>query len=119
MCPRETERTKTVPNGLSPNRELAVAARRFGKATQADSTLKILLLVDPIRAFSDAGIELSRRARKLLRRQHREPRYGDSELYDYIKSNPSALSWIESIELGRPKAFSNDTSREPSDRRRA
>ena len=87
----------------TPYAELASAARRFLPVAEKDQRMALLLLVDPIQAFADAGIPLTKRARKLLRRQHPDCSYGDHDLYEAIKTGARGLSWIDSIELGRPR----------------
>ena len=86
----------------TPHRELAVGARRFLEAAEENPLLKRLLLVDPIRAFSDAGIELSKGARKLVRSRHPETAIGNEELYLAVQTGEITLSLIGEIELDDP-----------------
>jgi len=98
---------------VSPVRELALAARKFLIAKERDPILQILLLVDPIRAFADADIHLSKPARKLLRRKHPEAAYGNDELYKGVKSGSIKLSLIEKIELGNPRQIEKEHKIDP------
>lgn len=93
------------PLDETPHRELALAARRFLAVARNDPRLQILLLVDPIQAFADAGIPLTKRARKLLRRYHPDCSYGNQRLYEGVKTGAIRLAWIDKVELGEPRKF--------------
>ena len=63
----------------------------FVKAARKDPSLGLLFLIDPIRAFGDAGIRLSSEDRKRIRRT--APR-GDGrtrEAYDAVRRGERAL----------------------------
>jgi hypothetical protein len=85
---------------LPPQQELALAAREFQRRRCHDSLLKSLFLVDPIQAFADGGIVLSKRARKLLRRIYPGLADVDEKLYQRVKTGAIRLPWIEGIDLG-------------------
>ncbi len=117
MSEIEQNTITTPPEDISPHKELALAARKFLSATERDPILKLLLLVDPIHAFADAGIHLSKRARKLLRRSHPELSYGNDELYEGVRSGSVKLSWIEKIELGNPRQIEKEQDIDPTIRK--
>ena len=71
--------------------EIDAAFDSFVKAARKDARLGLLFLIDPIRAFGDAGISLSSEARKKIRRT--TPR-GDAktrEAYDEVRRGERAL----------------------------
>jgi|LGOV01.1.fsa_nt_gb hypothetical protein len=82
-------------------KDLSDAADRFLEQTEDDPSRRLLLLVDPIRAFSEAGVDLNRAARKLVRRLHPEVAYGNEELYEGVRSGSIKLGWIDDIEFGK------------------
>jgi hypothetical protein len=119
MSKTKNKENEKAPEDVSPNKELFLAARRFLVAAEDRQMLKTLLLVDPIRAFSEADIQLSKPARKLLRRKHPEAAYGNDELYEGVKSGSIKLPWIEKIELGRPRRADDENGVDPESRKEA
>ena len=82
-------------------REIDRAHARFAEAARKDARLGLLFLVDPLRALSDAGVELSKAARKRLRRTLPTAGPGQAGLYDrlargegstYVRCTKVALS---------------------------
>jgi hypothetical protein len=86
---------------------LRLAARQFESAVQSDPHLKVLLLVDPLQAFADAGVTLSKPARRLIRRTHPDLAYGNRELYDAVRQGRVRLEWVQRVTLGRPLPVSD------------
>jgi hypothetical protein len=94
---------KKIVHNLSPQIEIGLASRKFLTAAEKDPRLKLLLLINPILAFEDAGVPLDTRARKLLRQTHPELNFENAEFYNSVKKGEIKLSWIDSIEIGSKK----------------
>ena len=77
-----------MTKSTEPNPELAVELTRvredFLSATNEDQQLFFLLLVDPVHAFSKAGIKISNQARQYIRNTYAEKAFGNVELYEKI-----------------------------------
>lgn len=102
-----SERVGDDPEGL---KELTLAARRFRTAARRDHRLKTLLLVDPLRAFRDAGIDVSKHARKTMRRVHPELAFDNDALYERVKQH--GLTWVKEIDLGPGVSGQDRSARE-------
>lgn len=94
--------------------ELERATKCFYEAAEKNSQLPILLLVDPIRAMEDAGAKLSQRARRYIRRTYTGRAYGNTELYEAVRSGEIKVPWLRAVHLRKgqqPKqeGTSNDT----------
>ncbi len=87
--------------------ELEAASRAFYQAARERPQLKVLFLVNPIRAFADADIELSRRARKRLREAHPEIAWDNHELFDQVRTGEVVLDFIADVRLGEPKRLAS------------
>jgi hypothetical protein len=94
-----------APSGGPPlARELAEAAAAFRDAAEDRGVLRLLMLVNPIRAFEDAGIHLSKAARTWIARTYPECAYTNAELYDAVASGETTLDFITDVRLGRPRS---------------
>lgn len=100
----EDESPREVESPDSPGRELLRASRALSEAAETRPVLKLLLLVDPVRAFEDAGIVLSKYARKMIRRNYPNMAYGNTELYEGVRSGKVRLERIREVRLGRPRS---------------
>src|SRR5262245_49216962 len=74
--------------------ELETARQRFQQAASQDARLPILALIDPIRAFRDAGIDLSEAAAEQLRKAYPHHRYDDPDLYQRVREGRTKLPLI-------------------------
>ena len=80
-------------------RELVLAKKEFRKKLSKNKRLGFLLLIDPIRAFKDAGIELGKEARKYIRKRNPQLACCNRDLYDAVKAGRIRLPWITSVKL--------------------
>lgn len=79
--------------------EIRIAGRRFCEAINADEKLVLLSMIDPIRAYSEAGIGLSRSARKHIRQAHPNLQHGNVQLYEDIRDGKLNIPWIKKIKV--------------------
>lgn len=77
------------------SKQLERAEKRLRKASKKDGRLPILFLIDPIRTFVDAGIELAPETRKYLRRTYPEYFERDRSMYDDVRDGKRQLPWIK------------------------
>ena len=80
-------------------KELIRARQDFQKKLLKNPKLGYLLLVDPVRAFADAGIKLNTETRKYLRRTNPGFPYGNKKLYKGVKAGKIRLPWITSVKF--------------------
>lgn len=80
-------------------KELQKARETFQQVLVKDKHMGLLLLVDPIRAFGDAGIKLSPQTRQYIRRKNPQFAYGNNRLYDAIKDGKIKPQWIKSVKF--------------------
>lgn len=71
------------------SREIALAYEQFVIAAQTDKKLGLLFLIDPLQAFSDAGIKLSKVARKKIRRNYPTDAAKSEPLYAAVQGQES------------------------------
>lgn len=90
--------------GWSYAAEVAAASATFYEASRDKPLLKTLFLINPVRAMADAGIELSRTARKRIRHAYPDMAWDDPELYDQVASGELELDFIVDVQLGRPRS---------------
>ncbi len=64
--------------------ELTRVREDFLGAATENKQLFVLLLVDPVQAFSKAGIKISDQARQYIRNTYTEKAFGNVELYEAI-----------------------------------
>lgn len=88
--------------------EMIEAGRAFYDASVDEPFLRILMLVNPIRAFADAGIQLSRSARKRLREDYPEMAWDNDKLYDRVQSGEVVLDFIAEVRLGETRGIDDD-----------
>ncbi|MGM0560433.1 MAG: hypothetical protein ACQETX_05110 [Pseudomonadota bacterium] len=86
-------------------REIVQVAHRFRERAEADERLKLLLLVDPIRAFGEIGLQLSAPARRRLRKIYPWLQKDQEEVFDAIREGTLQASWIRAIHLGETPRF--------------
>lgn len=82
------------------DRELTLAARRFRTKARGDQRLLRLLLIDPLRVYDELGINVSRKARKRMRRLHPELPFDRGDAYERAQRGES-LPWVRRIDIGR------------------
>ncbi len=80
-------------------KELVQARKDFQAKLLQNPKLGNLLLVDPVRAFADAGITLSTAMRKYIRRHNPEFPYGNKKLYKAVKTGKVKLPWVTSVKF--------------------
>lgn len=103
LVARETRSGGRLSDDVS--REIVRVARRFRELTETDERLKLLLLVDPIRAFGDAGLQLSTAARKRLRWAYPWLQKDQEEVFNGIREGTLRTAWIQAIHLGETPRF--------------
>lgn len=86
-------------------REIVKAAHRFRERAETDERLKLLLLVDPIRAFGETGLQLSAAAQRRLRKIYPWLREDQEEVFNAIREGDLQASWIRAIHLGETPRF--------------
>jgi hypothetical protein len=79
--------------------EIQEARDRFRKAAEKDERLALLTLVDPIRAFDDAGITLSKSARRFLKHAYPQFQYGKKALYEGVRDGNIKVPWIKKVKV--------------------
>jgi hypothetical protein len=86
---------------VNPNiaAEIQEARNRFREAAAKDERLALLTLIDPIRAFEDAGITFSRSARRYLRHAYPQFQYGEKELYEGVRDGRIKIPWIKKVRV--------------------
>lgn len=99
----------TQEKPITAAKELARARQAFALATAKDASLGLLLIIDPIRAFKDAGITLSWHARKQLRRDNPEFPYGNVKLYAAVKAGKVRLPWIKQVRFSVDRDIAKST----------
>ncbi len=92
-----------MENHLDPelSSELEQAREIFYNAALEDEQLPRLLLVDPIHALADAGVDLSARAREYIREMYPGRQYGNEELYERIRAGDARIPWVRNVRLRR------------------
>lgn len=90
-------------NVLSYASEVAEASATFYEISRERPLLLALFLINPIRAMTDAGVRLSRRARKPMRDAYPEMAWDNPELYDQVAAGERRLDFLVGIRLGRPR----------------
>ena len=88
-------------------KEFQKARESFQQVLVKDQQMGLLLLVDPIRAFADAGIKLSPQTRRYIRRNNPQFAYGNNRLYDAIKDGKIKTPWIKSVKF----SFDNENTK--------
>jgi hypothetical protein len=83
----------------TPPKEFQQAVEALQQVLEKDKRMGILLLIDPVRVFADAGIELSSQTRKYIRRKNPQFPYGNKRLYDAVKSGQIEFPWVKSVKF--------------------
>ena len=94
---------KEKNNDLALESEIERARRCFYKSSERNPELLILLLVDPIQAFLDAGANLSNRARRYIRTAYPGFPYNSKELYQAVKNGKRKLPCLKNVRIHRPE----------------
>ena len=84
--------------GVGTVREISSAYKHFIKATKKEPKLGLLFLIDPIMAFADSGIELSKSARKKMRSTLPARTAKTSRVYNRIKTR-QCKPFIKSVKI--------------------
>lgn len=84
-------------------KELSQALKRLREAAVKDERLGMLFLIDPIRAFADADVELSPAAQKYLYRTYPGFFYADNILYKDVRDGKKQLPWIKRVKFRSSK----------------
>ncbi len=78
-------------------KELIEARKLLQEKLHKNKLLGYLLLVDPVRAFADAGITLTTETRKYIRRRNPGFPYGNRKLYKAVKAGKIRIPWVTSV----------------------
>ena len=83
-------------------KEIDAAYEDFVVAVQKHKQLGLLFLIDPIHAFSDAGIEMSKAARKIFRRNFPRDVTKTKSLYNAAKKQENTR-YLKCVEMALVK----------------
>lgn len=98
------ENSEGVPIGdpySDVSTEIENAAKRFKKAVEENERLALLVFIDPIRAYADAGIFLSRQARRFIANRTPGLLSSKGSLYDEVRAGKRDLPGVRYIRLSR------------------
>lgn len=88
--------------------ELRLAGALFRKAVAADAGLAKLVFIDPIRAYADAGILLSKSARRFICDRTPGLLSGSGQFYDDVRDGKVSMPGLQYIRVSEKSSDAHD-----------
>jgi len=89
----------TLSDDPTVTRELERVTAAFEKRCAEDEKLTALVLINPIRAFRDAGVEVAREVVPLIPLLYPRLPYSQDAYYDAVRDGTQTLSWIQQLQV--------------------